>query len=300
MTMTISQGVVGGKTLGLTAFQLKVIALVCMTIDHVAAYGPDIPAIARWYSYFRLIGRIAAPIFLFLLVQSIRHTRSKPRFVLRLYLAGAAVGLLDTAMNVFFGEVLGYRTMGNILFTFFYVALYVLLIERLAAACRGRDVRAAALTAGAFLLSLVPSVFFQTLYGLMPTGTSMAVRYLFQGLRTSLIPSFYDVDYGIGLILLGLLLYAARTKYRQCGVFIGFCLFCLAGALVGMAWGDLYRISLFGLTGTFFDLSQCRMVLALPFLLLYNGERGRSCKWFFYWYYPVHRYAIIILAKLLT
>lgn len=30
------------------------------------------------------------------------------------------------------------------------------------------------------------------------------------------------------------------------------------------------------------------VVLAVPFLLLYNGERGRGNKWFFYIFYPAH------------
>lgn len=34
------------------------------------------------------------------------------------------------------------------------------------------------------------------------------------------------------------------------------------------------------------------MVLAAPFILLYNGERGKSLKGFFYVYYPVHVFII--------
>ena len=33
---------------------------------------------------------------------------------------------------------------------------------------------------------------------------------------------------------------------------------------------------------------QWAMVFALPFMLLYNGERGRGLKYFFYLYYPLH------------
>ena len=42
------------------------------------------------------IGRIAAPLFLFILVQSIRHTRNRTNFLKRLYLAGAVIGLSNT------------------------------------------------------------------------------------------------------------------------------------------------------------------------------------------------------------
>ncbi|MCH9275095.1 conjugal transfer protein TraX [Bifidobacterium amazonense] len=33
---------------------------------------------------------------------------------------------------------------------------------------------------------------------------------------------------------------------------------------------------------------QWMQIAALPFILLYNGKRGRSMKWFFYAFYPVH------------
>ena len=71
---------------GLTAFQIKVIALVIMTLDHIGAFAFEIPIVAQYEGYLRRIGRLAAPLFLFLLVQSIRHTRNKPKFILRLYL----------------------------------------------------------------------------------------------------------------------------------------------------------------------------------------------------------------------
>ena len=285
-----------GRGSGLTAFQLKVIALICMTLDHLAAFGFEIPGVARFEDPLRTIGRIAAPLFLFLLVQSVRHTRSKPKLVLRLYLAGMCVGLFDTGINFLFGEFLGYWTPGNILFTFFYTALYIVLIEQMVSAKKRRDFPALFPAAGVLILSLLPTLFFDPLYDAIPMGNTTAERFLFQGLRASFLPSFYEVDYGIGLILLGVVLYFVQTKQRQCWVFLLFCLFCTAGALAGRGNPELYHISLCKFVPVFFDLFQCRMILALPFLLLYNGERGRPCKWFFYWYYPLHRQLIHLIA----
>ena len=81
------------QSFGLTAFQLKLIAVVAMTLDHVGAYCGDISWIAPYASPLRVIGRIAMPVFLFLFVQSLRHTHSRPRLLLRLYLAGLLVEL---------------------------------------------------------------------------------------------------------------------------------------------------------------------------------------------------------------
>lgn len=286
---------------GLTAFQIKVIALISMTLDHIGAFAWNVPVVARYEGFLRIIGRLAAPLFLFLLVQSIRHTRSKPRFVLRLYLAGMCVELFVTAMNVCFGEVFSYFTPGNILFTFFYTALYVLLLERIISAWKDRKLRALACSAGLLALSGIPTVLSLSnvpYYLLVPPDASIRVRFLITGIWNSLLPSFNSIDYGIGFSLLGVILYFAGTKNRQCFVFAAFCLVCIAGAR--MAPDSLYSLQSFGFFPTFFDRFQCRMIYALPIMQLYNGEPGKKCKWFFYGYYPLHREAIYLMANWLA
>lgn len=284
---------------GLSAFQIKIIALVIMTLDHIAAFGFEIPVVAQYEGILRSIGRLAAPLFLFLLVQSIRHTRSKPKFLLRLYLAGMCTELFVTAMNVCLGEVFNYFTPGNILFTFFYTALYIVLMERAASAVKTRDLRALIGAAVLFAVSLLPTLLIETVrHAIYPVGASTRVQFLVSGLWNSFLPTFYTMDYGIGFVLLGAAMYFAGTKNRQCAVFAAFCLLCIAGAV--FAPSEIYMVQSFGLFQTFFDLSQCRMIFALPVMLLYNGERGRSGKWFFYWYYPLHREVIFILAHLLA
>lgn len=60
---------------------LKLIALVAMTIDHTAAILVRYGAL---YWPMRYIGRIAFPIYCFLLVEGYLHTRSRGRYLLRL------------------------------------------------------------------------------------------------------------------------------------------------------------------------------------------------------------------------
>lgn len=287
---------------GLTAFQLKILALVFMTIDHIGAFAFEVPIVMEHMFCLRLIGRLAMPIFLFLLVQSIQHTRSKRRFILRLYLAGLCTGLFVTVMNQLFGELYHYFIPGNIIFTFFYTALYAVLAERMIGSVRERQWRTLGLCVLGLALSLVPTaVYLPLLDGISSLAGTDRVTFLLQDLLDSLVPSFYSVDYGVGVMLLGAAMYLAGTKKRQCLVYAVFCALCFAGTLFAGAFGlELEMIPSLGFFPTFFDFLQAQMVWALPFMLLYNGQRGRPCKWFFYWYYPVHRQIIFLAAALIA
>lgn len=61
---------------------LKLIALVTMTIDHTAAALPY----GSWYLPMRCIGRIAFPIYCFLLLEGFFHTGDRRKYLLRLLL----------------------------------------------------------------------------------------------------------------------------------------------------------------------------------------------------------------------
>lgn len=279
---------------GLNAFQLKLIALVTMTIDHLAAFGFDIPLFAACYTPLRIIGRIAAPVFLFLLVQSARHTKNRKRFLLRLYLAGAATGLFTTATNFILGDSFGYFTPGNIIFTFFFTALYIHLGEMLPDAMKRRDWKRVLTVIVLFSLSFLPNLVWD--WFSLPSEAGIRYQMLAAGLRDSFLPANLcgDLDYGLPFIVLGIALYFSETKRRQCLVFAGFWLLCLMGWGAGLFVPELHSIPDFS---TYCNSIQLWMVLALPFMCLYNGQRGKSAKVLFYVYYPLHRYVIFMIGS---
>ena len=96
---------------GLSGSALKVIALVSMTVDHIAYYLMDHGTLL--YDVMRTVGRMAFPIFVFLLVEGYGHTRSTRKYALSL-LAFALISEIpwwllnhDNTHNVFFTLLLG-------------------------------------------------------------------------------------------------------------------------------------------------------------------------------------------------
>lgn len=75
------------KTNQLSANALKIIALVTMTVDHVGLL------LMNNYMPFRIVGRLAFPIFAYMIAEGCRYTKNKGKYFLRIF----ALGLLCQA-----------------------------------------------------------------------------------------------------------------------------------------------------------------------------------------------------------
>ena len=274
--------------LSFNSFQIKLLALVFMTIDHLGAYASDIPVFGACTLLLRTLGRISAPLFLFAVVQGAIHTRSKWKYFLRLYLAGVCVSFFDMFVYHFAGSALHLPGWGNIFYTFAFILLYILLMEKLIFAARARKWRTALLMLFCIAATLIP-VTFPTLLDLLPSDF---LRRAANACIYKFAPSLLTVQYGIPFVVLGICMYFAKTKRRQCLVYFAFCILC---ALYVFFLRQLLPQWSRAVVGSAYNRIQCYMILALPFMMLYNGEKGKSGKWLFYGYYPLHRYVIAIL-----
>jgi hypothetical protein len=106
----------------MTRNQLKWIALITMTIDHIGLFL--LPSDEPLYTVMRIIGRISFPLFAFMIAEGFLHTSSVKHYVLRLLALGIfteVIFLVLYAMNginlshVWFLEGPGFRM--NILWT---------------------------------------------------------------------------------------------------------------------------------------------------------------------------------------
>lgn len=192
---------------GLTGNQLKILAMITMTCDHVGLYLlPQFPVL-------RILGRLAMPIYAYMIAQGCRHTHDRRRYLLRLL----GLGLLC--------QTVYYAVEGSlyqcILMTF---SLSVALIWGMDAAVRRPDpariVTAVGLFAAAvFLCQILPK--------LLP-GTD------------------YAVDYGILGVLLPVLVFCGENR-RQELLFLAVGLAALAVSLGGIQWWSLAALPLLAL-----------------------------------------------------
>lgn len=122
-------GYVGNKR-GISGSTLKLIALITMLIDHVAAVilvrlllinGYD-EKLYQCYRIMRLIGRVAFPIYIFLMIEGFEKTRSRHKYIMRMAafavisevpfdLAFSAQVLEFGYQNIFFTLLIGMLVM---------------------------------------------------------------------------------------------------------------------------------------------------------------------------------------------
>lgn len=271
---------------GFDAYQIKMIAVVLMTIDHLGAYGSGIGLFGLLYPQLRLIGRLSAPLFFFLITESLFHTRSKQRFLIRLYLAAVCVGLCNCAANFFFTDAFGQRLESNILFDYFYLAFYCVVLELLVIGIRERNAGRIFGAVCGLIGSCIPNLLWNLLMDIPGIWLLDPPKmYLCTDLIDSFVRSPLHVDYTILFTAMGVAMYFARTKERKALVLL------LTGAICCL--GKLLPVQCVAQIYPVLGYPQWCMVFAVPFILLYNGERGKNRKAFFYIYYPLHRLAIM-------
>lgn len=245
----------------MTTFSLKLTAVVLMTLDHIGLYIPAAPAWLRW------LGRGAYPLFLFCMVQGYAHTRSRKRYLLRLYLMSLFMTALGLFLNTRFLPEGGYGNH-NIFLSLFLTGVLISAVE-----LYQRDWKRGRLLLGAVALV-------QVLYGLLPFLLPFT-RNFSGDVLTGVVPNLAVNEFGFEFIALGLAMYFLRDRREAlAAVYLVFC---------------IYQFSAEALYGVF--PVQWMMVLALPLMLHYNGERGRGWKWFFYVYYPAHTCLLFLLAR---
>lgn len=125
----------GKKVKGITGSTLKIIAIICMLIDHTAAtllepymYQNFNDKIYMLYNILRGIGRLGFPIFCFLLIEGFIYTRSKVKYVIRL---GIFALISEVPFDLALFGSLHDNSHQNVFFTLFIGMVVIIIIDKL-------------------------------------------------------------------------------------------------------------------------------------------------------------------------
>lgn len=262
--------------LQLDATTIKIIAIVLMVFDHVyQMWAPmGAPIWLKW------LGRPVFPLFLFAMADSFYYTRSRKSMLKRLLFLswGMTIG------NVLLQSILPNEEvvlMNSAFMTFFVTGLYIVFYDMFV---DGIKTKRAKKVLGAVLLCFVPILTYLPMIliagmagdGALPLSvTSVSIT------ACLMFPSILLVEGGFSMVILGILFYALR-KWRMAQIAV------LA----------VYSAAMYILTN---DASlQWIAIFAVIPMLLYNGEKGRGMKNFFYIFYPAHIYLLYTVAILTT
>lgn len=267
--------IVGGSRVafkGINSFQLKWFAIVFMVVDHVNSYFGSQLGFPLWVAW---LGRFVAPLFVFLLVEGFRHTRSRAKYAKRLGLAA-----LVTAS-------------GNVVYQLLTGAYIDPLTHQ-----------------PNYFLFLGPHNIFLTLFLLFCMMWVLAVmKQSSVGRRTILILTFLVLlvltaasEGGIYLIPMMLMMFVFQEERQRNKLFIG--IFVYTMILLGLAIASYVQMPVYqSLYGYLTFDNEFMMVTVVPLIGLYNGQLGGTgSKWnkyFFYVFYPVHLWIIYFIFYLI-
>lgn len=112
---------------GLSSFVLKILAAIFMTIDHIGYmmmnyYGQG--TINNIGYVFRMFGRLALPIFIFVLLEGLSHTKNIKKYLLRLGIEAIVIYIAMTLIQVIGNGDFNFVYNGNIFITLFILAVF--------------------------------------------------------------------------------------------------------------------------------------------------------------------------------
>ncbi|MDR1599853.1 MAG: conjugal transfer protein TraX [Oscillospiraceae bacterium] len=263
------------KTLDSTA--LKAIACVLMFADHVHQMFIHVGA-PDWLTW---LGRPVFILFLFTSAEAFHHTRSRSRYIRRLGIAAVALSVGFFALPLLLPNP-NVMLTNNAFATFFIAALYMLFADRLIEGIKARDawkIVSAALLCLIPVISGLPVLMLDRFIGAadsmglpmwMPLGIALA------------IPSVFTAEGGALMIGIGVAFYLLRgNRWAQVAALAAASLYVFI-----VSWPDLLA------------QPQWMMVFAAIPMLMYNGQKGRGMKSFFYIFYPAHIVGLYLVSTL--
>lgn len=291
----------------LSGFVLKLIAIITMTFDHIgyliSIFISQYPGDTASYisDAFRIIGRLALPLFCFLIVEGVLHTRSIKKYVLRLSLFAFIIFIAQIIMEFGFHYSL---YQGNIFIDLTLGALMIYALKQ-----KNSWIKALA------LLPLIYGVISFVLFGYeYSTNNKIMVWWLPYFLRSQYF--FLSFLFMLGFYFSYVIINSYyRSRQKEIGIDLDYIKttsqYRLAVNVIMAAFLAVIVIAVYLLCEyvipmeyVFFDNAcQSYAIIAGAFILLYSGKRGYNAKWFeygCYLYYPLHLVVLYAIFYLIT
>jgi hypothetical protein len=257
----------------MSAFILKTIATLCMLIDHIGAvFDADTPEV------FRYIGRIAFPVYAFMIAYGCKKTRDIKKYLMRLGLF-ALISEIPFDLAFEYARQINFFRFTNVFYTLFLGAACVAVYQLI---CENRPGTESIMRSLLFKLLAVVAV-----------------------IPIMILANLLDTDYGVLGVIYIFIFYLVNTESRLVRTLI-------MAAIVFVMYGYpfLYSVAypVFGAWlpilpgGIFFTYELTKFWFALTAAVLvyfYNGKqglKGKWVKWGFYAFYPAHL-GVLVLIK---
>ena len=271
-------------------FILKIIALIFMTIDHVGAFLPSSPL----QFTFRVLGKIALPIFIYTTLEGCKKTKDIKKYMLRL-------GVMSIFMYIaiVIAQLVLYFNNGYLLVfqNIFFTLLNLVFIYYLFFVNKNKNKRRMVILP--ILIFIGSYIFFL----LRINGISEFISSIFvDGLTT-----MYALEAPIMFVgaLLGIYIYEfiVRKRLNNDETLVNefLCskkaqlsrniIMCVSIALVSLIMYSFTYENIPSFTFGNTCIYNTYFIICFPFILLYNGKRGFNNKIVngaFYLYYPLH------------
>ncbi|NLG02851.1 MAG: hypothetical protein GX567_03310, partial [Clostridia bacterium] len=194
---------------GIPGSTLKIIAIITMLIDHIAAVVLadylSIDGIRTIYKIMRSIGRLGFPIFCFLLVEGFMHTRDIKRYARNL---GLFALISEVPFDLAFKHKLIYLDYQNVFFTLFLSLLAIWIISLIEENEQWNKVHQ--------LLSVIAAAVSGLLlvYGFLNHYYALHTTLQIDRVTLEMIRSSYQMLFYIGGVVMALVIYLVLLRIR--------------------------------------------------------------------------------------
>ena len=270
------------KHLSLSGFQLKYIALITMVFDHIHYFFDYTGKIPIW---FTMIGRLAAPLFLFTVIEGFVHTHNRKKYFLKIYVLAILMGLIQFGFYNFLHPLVrpdGFFPKNMMLSSF---AILLVALQGIAWIQEKKYLKG------------IPTLLFPLMLPwlmllLYLSGQDKPIFTLFINLLNyTVLPTHTSIsDGGTWLLLTGIAMYLCHKNLKK--EVLAFVTVSLVWVLMGIV---LSRPSFQDLMFRYIEWME---IFAAPLMLCYNGQRGKGSKYLFYVFYPTHIYLLYALSVL--